>query len=224
LHAVAALRRARSDDPALAERTLRIKRFQHERFRRSYADLLARPDLRTAATFFLDELYGPRDFSARDAQFERIVPALVRMLPAEIMGTVRQLSELHALSERLDHRMSKCFGDGVEVDRWTYRAAWQATGEPAARRTQIDLMMAIGQALSRYTRSPWLRSVLRMMRGPAGLAGLAALQQFLERGFDTFRGLPDPQGFLDTIARREAAIADWLFEEPESVPEPPGFK
>lgn len=224
LQAVAALRRARDADPALAARTLAIKRFQHERFRRSYADLLSRPDLQAAATFFLEELYGPHDFSARDAQFERIVPALVRIFPPEIVGTVRQLSELHALSERLDHVMSGQIGGTQEVDDATYRAAWRATGEPAARQAQIDLMMAVGRGLVRYTRNPLLRTALRMMRRPAEIAGLAALQQFLERGFDTFRRMPRPQEFLDTIARRETEIARWLDSEAAGAAPPPGFE
>lgn len=224
LRAVAALRRARDADPALAARTLAIKWFQHERFRRSYAELLARPDLHAAATFFLEELYGPHDFSARDAQFERIVPALVRLFPPEIVGTVRQLAELHALSERLDHVMAGKLGGSLEVDGATYRAAWRATGEPAARQAQIDLMMAVGRGLVRYTRNPLLRTTLRMMRGPAEIAGLAVLQQFLERGFDTFRRMPKPQEFLDTIARRESDIARWLFEESPTTPAPPGLE
>lgn len=223
LQAVAALRRAREGDPALTARTLAIKRFQHERFRRSYADLLSRPDLQAAATFFLEELYGPHDFSARDAQFERIVPALIRLFPPEIIGTVRKLSELHALSERLDHVMSGYLGAPIEMNASSYRAAWRATGEAAARQHQIDLMMDVGRGLVRYTRNPLLRAALRMMRGPAEVAGLAALQQFLERGFETFRRMPNPQDFLDTIARREAEIARWLFQESAAEPAPPGF-
>ncbi len=222
LQQVAALRQAREADPALALRTLAVKRFQHDRFQRSYADLLARPDLRAAAVFFLEELYGPHDFSARDAQFSRIVPALVRLFPAEIVGTVRQLAELHALSERLDSAMAVRLGE-EPIDTGIYRRLWQSTGEPPARQAQIDLMLAVGRGLVRYTRNPVLRTALRMMRGPAELAGLAALQQFLERGFDTFRGMADPQRFLQTIADREALIARWLFEEPAAEPRPPGF-
>lgn len=223
LETVAALRQERERDAGLAARVLALKRYQHERFRRSYADLLARPDLRAAAGFFLDELYGPHDFSARDAQFGRIVPALVRLFPAEIVGTVRQLSELHALSERLDSAMVRPMTD-TPLDVPTYRQLWQSTGEAASRQLQIDLMLAVGQGLVRYTRNPLLRTALRMMRGPAELAGLAALQQFLERGFDTFRGMRDPQGFLRTIAEREASIARWLFAEPVAEPAPPGLE
>lgn len=222
LDSVGALRRSRESDPGLTARTSAIKRFQHDRFRRSYADLLARADLRVAATFFLEELYGPHDFSARDAQFGRIVPALVRLFPAEIVATVRQLSELHALSERLDSAMAAEW-EGETLDAERYRRLWQMTGEAAARQRQIDLMLAVGRGLVRYTRNPVLRAALRMMRGPAELAGLAALQQFLERGFETFRGMSDPQHFLATIAERETEIARWLFDPVPGRPAPPGF-
>lgn len=222
LQQVASLRREREIDAGLAAGTLAVKRFQHERFRLSYADLLARPDRRAAATFFLEELYGPHDFSARDAQFERIVPALVRLFPTEVVHTVRQLAELHALSERLDSAMAGRLRDAT-LDKDLYRGLWQQTGEPAARQRQIDLMLAVGRGLVRYTRNPVLRTALRMMRGPAELAGLAALQQFLERGFDTFRGMSDAQDFLQTIASREATIAAWLFAEHATEPGPPGF-
>lgn len=43
------------------------------------------------------------------------------------------------------------------------------------------------------------------MRAPARAAGLDALHGFLERGFDTFAALREPQTFLDTLATRERA-------------------
>ncbi len=69
-----------------------------------------------------------------------------------------------------------------------------------------------------------LRSSLRLMRGPARIAGLGKLQEFLERGFDTFHSLGDPAGFLATITTRERRIVDWLFEEPVTLPRPEGFE
>jgi hypothetical protein len=218
LRSVASLRQQRLADPALAVRTVAVKEFQDQRFRRTYSDLLAQPAYRPAAIFFLEELYGPHDFSARDAQFERIVPALVRLFPPEIVGTVRQLAELHALSERLDDIMARQFADAPLAPDM-YRSAWQATGEPSARRQQIDLMLAVGRSLVRYTRNPLLRAALRVMRGPAELAGLSALQQFLERGFETFRSMPDAPRFLSIVAERESALVDWLFGKlPEDSP------
>ena len=66
-------------DPALAGRVQALKAYQARRFEATYGDLLAHPRYQGAARFFLEELYGPQEFAARDAQFSRIVPALVRL-------------------------------------------------------------------------------------------------------------------------------------------------
>jgi hypothetical protein len=92
-------------------------------------------------------------------------------------------------------------------------------GEPALRERQIVLMLGVGGALVGYTRSRWLRHSLRLMRAPARAAGLDALHGFLERGFDTFAALREPQAFLDTLATRERALAALLFTRPVPPPE-----
>lgn len=210
LRQVAAERTLRVAVPDLAAGVAAVKAFQHERFTRSYADLLSDPRYAGAARFFLDDLYGPADFSARDAQFARIVPALVRLFPREIVETVAELAELHALSERLDTAMAQADGAaGADADR--YAVAWRAVGQPAARERQIALMVSVGGALDRFTRNLLLRQSLRVMRRPAQAAGLGSLQQFLERGFDTFRAMRGADAFLALIATRERALAQALF-------------
>lgn len=210
LETVAAERRGRLADPALESRVREIKRYQHARFERSYADLLAQPRYARAARFFLDDLYGPHDFTQRDDQFARIVPALVRLFPQEIVATVRALGELHALSETLDTAMARATPTET-VDARGYAAAWRETGSAGSRERQIVLMTEVGSALDRYTRNPLLRHSLRLMRGPARAAGLSALQDFLEKGFDTFREMRGAAEFLATVSQRERALAAALF-------------
>jgi hypothetical protein len=217
LQVVAAERRRRQGDGALDERVHAVKRFQHQRFQSTYADLLAQPRYASATRFFLNDLYGPRDFTERDSQFARIVPALVRLFPQPIVQTVRALSELHALSETLDTRMAVLLPAG-SLDMPAYARAWQASSAPEEREHQISLMLNVGQALERYTRNPLLSHSLRLMRGPARAAGLAALQQFLETGFDTFRGMKGASEFLSVIASRERALAAQLFEVDTRLP------
>lgn len=212
LHAVDHERKRRAEDRSLSERVDAVKTFQHARFQRTYADLLAQPTYEAAARFFLDELYGPRDFSLRDKQFARVVPALARLFPAEIVRTVRSLGELHAVSERLDTEMALQIPAGV-IDETVYRRAWQSAGSSQTREHQIDLTLDIGQSLSRFTRNPVLRHSLRLMRSPARVAGLGELQKFLERGFDTFREMPDPSYFLDQVSTRERSLAKQLYSE-----------
>jgi hypothetical protein len=180
-----------------------IKAYQHKRFAAS-----ARHG--PAARFFLEELYGPDDFTQRDAQFARVVPALVRLFPDEIVRTVQTLTSLHALSEALDSEMGALLASEA-VDSSAYIAAWQGTGRPADRERQIALMLSVGEALDRLTRKPLVRATLAMMRGPARAAGLGELQRLLEAGFDTFRAMRGAQEFLATIGKRERSLCTALF-------------
>lgn len=211
LQAVARERARRATDPALERLVREVKRYQHARFAHTYRDILAQPRYMRAARFFLDDLYGPHDFTERDAQFVRIVPALVRLFPAEIVGTVEQLAELHALSEQMDTLMGAALARTETLDAAAYVRGWQAAGRPDTRERQVQLMLGVGHALDRLTRNPLLRHSLRLMRGPARAAGLAALQSFLETGFDTFREMHGAADFLSTIAQRERALSDALF-------------
>lgn len=217
LQQVEAERRARTAEPAWAARVVALKAYQRDRFARSHADLLANARYAAAARFFLDDLYGPQDFAERDAQFARIVPALVRLFPEEVVTTVDALAELHGLSESLDSEMARALPGGA-IDALAYRRAWQATGRPDDRVRQIDLVLRLGRQLEHYTRNRLLRHSLRLMRGPARAAGLASLQAFLERGFDTFGEMSRAPGgadeFLGLIECRERALMRALFDTP----------
>ncbi|MFG6467659.1 FFLEELY motif protein [Roseateles sp. BYS87W] len=210
LRAVDAERARRTADASLDARVQALKTWQQRRFADTYADLLAHPRYEAATQFFLQELYGPQDYRQRDAQFARVIPTLTRLFPDEVVDTVAKLARLHALSERLDTCMAEHLPSPA-VDTAAYGAAWRACGEPASRQQQIDLTLAVGQALDRLTRKPLLRQSLRLMRGPAQMAGLGALQHFLETGFDTFRAMRGANEFLETVRQREDALARALF-------------
>jgi len=210
LRTVDAERRRRTASPDLAARVNALKAYQQRRFSHSYADLLSTSRYGPAARFFLDELYGPHDFSQRDAQFTRVVPALVRLFPEEIVRTVGTLAELHALSEVLDGIAAMHIAQD-HVDAPAYIRAWQAAGQAADRERQVVLTLSVGESLDRLTRNPLIRHSLRMMRGPARAAGLGELQQFLETGFDTFKAMRGAREFLATIGARERALVRALF-------------
>ncbi len=211
LESVATERALRDAEHSLAERVAEVKRFQHQRFSVTYADLLVSPRYAPAAQFFLDDLYGPGDFTQRDKQFERVVPALVRLFPIDIVITVSRLAQLHALSESFDTAMGRLVTNRF-LDWASYARAWRTVGRVADRERQIALTLEVGSALDRFTKNPLLRGSLRMMRGPAQAAGLGSLQDFLESGFDAFRGMRGAEHFLSTVASRERELAAKLFD------------
>lgn len=210
LRVVEGERHRRAGDPGLARRIGSVKAFQQRRFAHTYADLLDSTRYGPAARFFLEELYGPDDFSRRDAQFARVVPSMVKLFPREIVETVGILASLHALSETLDTVMASHLDDPV-VTPQAYVRAWQATGRSSDRQQQITLTLNVASRLDELTRKPLLRNTLRLMRGPARAAGLGELQQFLEAGFDTFRAMKGAGEFMDTVQAREQSLASSLF-------------
>ncbi len=215
LQTVEQLRASQQADPAQAARVRALKTYQALRFSATYADLLASARYGPAARFFLDELYGPQEFAQRDAQFARVVPALVRLFPHDLVGTVEKLGELHALSETLDdstaRHLTTPLSGPPRIRPQAYVRAWQATGREPARALQIELTLGIGQAMDGYTRKPLMRSSLRLMRSPAKAAGLGDLQRFLEAGFDAFGHMKGAKEFLEPIAERERALVAALF-------------
>lgn len=211
---VDAQRTLRARDRELDRQVRAVKAYQQRRFATTYRDLLEHRRYGPAARFFLDELYGPEDFSSRDRQFARVVPSLGRLLPAELVSVVESLGELHALSEQLDTRMAQASVGSAPFDRDAYCRAWRTTDGRAERSRQLALTLHIGRALERHTSSAVLRHSLRLMRGPAKAAGLAELQTFLERGFTAFAEMKGAAEFLALVEHRESTLIERLFADP----------
>lgn len=209
--------------PLAARHRLRLRAWQAARLARTHADLLASPRYGQAAQFFLSDLYGPKDFSSRDEEVERILPLLITMLPASALQTVALAVELDALTEELDSAMvaELCRAGLIEqVDDKAYAAAYRAVGARPERERQIVLIRQTGEALDELARKPLLSGLLRLMRRPAQLAGLADLHEFLDRGFRAFRGMGSAGEFLDSIEDKEKILLSKLFanaDEPFAV-------
>ena len=75
------LRELRGPGSAVPPRLQELKAWQSQRLQRTYADFSAQPRYRAATSFFIDDLYGAKDFSSRDQAMLRILPVMTRMLP-----------------------------------------------------------------------------------------------------------------------------------------------
>jgi hypothetical protein len=117
------------------------------------------------------------------------------------------------LSERFDAAMVGVLGSALDLtlSESAYAAAYCEVGDRAGRLQQIRLVGETGEALDALARKSFVRGALKMMHGPAHLAGLGELHAFLERGFEAFKSMRDASEFLETIVARERAIAIALF-------------
>ncbi len=204
------LKHLRGEGGIAPERLHELKAWQASRLRRTYADLSEQPRYRAATAFFLEDLYGPKDFSGRDEAMLKIVPVMSRVLPAAGVETASAAIELESLSEELDHRVARALEDGP-IDGASYGRAYREGSTRRERERQIDLLEAVGERLDALVRRPLVHRTLRLMRRPAHLAGLADLQDFLERGFEAFRAMHGADAFLAAVRHRETVILNDLF-------------
>ena len=209
LSRVQRLHAERTENPILAGSLERVASWQARRLRMTYGDLGADVRYALAIAFFQNDLYGPGDFSRRDADLARVVPMMVKVLPDKVIATVALAMELSALSQELDRvllaRLPRADGHFNVLE---YCKAYRRAGNFPLRRRQIKLIVDIGTALDQQVGKPLTRTALAMMRQPARLAGLSGLQDFLERGFTAFRAMHGADEFLRTIETRETKIME----------------
>ncbi|TFW02413.1 hypothetical protein E4K72_13560 [Oxalobacteraceae bacterium OM1] len=209
LAAARMLRDAATRDPGISAARVVLRRYQSGRMAHTHQDFLSAAATRAAAQFFLEDVYGAGDLSQRDADLERIVPVMERLLPGAALATVADALALDALSERLDGVMAGRLG--VRFDEREYLAVYPKVTARIDRDRQLDLVAALGDSLCKLVRVPLLGATLTAMRKPAKLAGLGELQDFLERGFSAFKTMPDPAYFVRTVVARERRILEAIF-------------
>lgn len=194
-----------------------LQRWQAQRLERSFEDFLRHPGTAPAARFFLDDLYGDHDVTARDRDVERVLPLMRKLLPPHLIETAADAIELAWLSHALDMRMAQALEHLAprtrKLDAALYARAYREVGKPRLRDHQIELILRVGATLDEAVHKPWIPRLLRASRLPARLAGLGELQGFLERGFAAFKALQGADSFLAEIARRERETSRRLWQQ-----------
>lgn len=192
-----------------------LRRWQAGRLRTSFERFLHDPSQRPAAEFFLQDVYGDRDFARRDADIARVLPMMQRLLPASLLRTVAGSIELGTLTHALDLDVAQTLQTLAprrrRLDEALYAEAYRRAGDEARREHQIDLIEVVGHGLASGLRRPGISALLKLSRGPAAAAGLSELQGFLERGFAAFSALTDVGDFIGDIVSHERALSARLF-------------
>jgi len=204
-------RRSTADDAGLAACVRALAAFQSRRLAATYDDLRRDPRHRAAVDFFLTDLYGPQDLTARDEQVLRALDKLRRFLPGAALDALTRAFELHVLTIELDLDTAAALAPGRPPDMEAYAAAYRAAGRAADRERQIRLIGEIGELLDALARRPEVGLAIRLAHGPAHAAGYGQLQDFLERGHESFRRLGGAGDFLAAIDARERALMTRLF-------------
>src|SRR6478735_5624584 len=177
-----------------------LRQWQSKRLAESFADFLADPKMRPAAEFFLSDLYGDKDFSARDRDAARILPLMSRLLPDTLLRAATEAIELAVVSHVLDLRVAAALARRSKplapITTADYARAYRAGRYRLLRRHQIALVLKVGHALDLAVQKHGVYKLLRAS---------------LERGFTAFDALGGADHFLSAVSSRELAVSERLF-------------
>lgn len=189
--------------------------WQARRLAATYRDFGAQPRYALAVEYFLQDLYGPRDFAQRDADLEKVLPIMSRTLPAAALDALGSALELQALTQELDAVMLDMLCGKLDMtDTLTpgmWCEAYRLTGRRAQRERQLFLIERAGLQLDEVVARPLIYTLVILARGPARAAGFGDLQSLVERGFKAFRDMRGAAEFIAAVVARETAIIEQLF-------------
>ncbi|SFZ73889.1 FFLEELY motif protein [Chitinimonas taiwanensis] len=191
-----------------------LAEWQTRRLSETYADLAASERYGQATRFFLSDIYGPTDFSRRDQDGERVAAKMRSLLPQRAMRAIQNALYLNRLTQGLDAALAEMLFEqmGVaQIDADSYAEAYRRCDNYAARCEQIALVHALGCELDVVVQKSFVQLALRLAHGPAHLAGLGELQDFLERGVAAFLQMHGADYFLDTVRERETRLLDRIY-------------
>lgn len=170
-----------------------------------YSEFQKEPDTAAAVEFVISDLIGT-GIIARDADLARVIPIMVRLLPAKALQTLASAMELNAraLTINLDicRRLYETRDVQTGISERDYCAAFRNSTSFDECRELIKLVVDLGHSLKRMVRSSALGMTLRAMHVPAHAAGFGAMQDFLETGYSTFHAIEDTDYFLNRFAAR----------------------
>lgn len=196
----------------LSPQMARLREFQCERIAQTYRDFAAQPQYAPVMQFFLEDLYGARDYTQRDYDAARVHNFLKKFVPAEMLKLVTDAIELTQLSHTLDEKLLWVLIQELDFRETLtpelYAEAYRRCDNADERERQIELLVGVMHDAATVAHFPLTGVGLRMAKGPMHAAGWHEMYAFLERGQQAFSKVKKPEKFLEAIQERETEIMD----------------
>jgi hypothetical protein len=187
-----------------------LQTWQTDRLLTTHDDLWNSKRFKPVMQFFVDELYGPKDFSQRDIELQLAVPKMARIIPNKGLKSLNTALRLNCLSLELDIALVQRLGSDT-INRSSYFDCYRQSSNQPQREEQIQLLENLSLDLPKVVKVPGISVILILSRKPAKIAGIESLQTFLEKGFNSFKKIGNVHDFIDPVISREREMMRALF-------------
>ena len=212
-----ALHRQYLDDESMRENYDRFANWQLDYLLPFLADLHTQPGYSAAIDFVMSDLAGI-GISNRDHDLERAQRPITTLLPTGALKTLAAATEANARVLKINLAICRSLLVDDDLPRaitvYDYCIACREASSLEECIELVHLITGLGKTLKSLIRMPVLGLTLRGTRAAAHAAGFGALQEFLEKGYYTFRQIPDIDHFLSEIESRMTGIFVRIYTEP----------
>ena len=205
------------DDPVLIEDYEYFTNWQLQHLLPFFRDLYEQEGYAEAIKFTMSDLAGV-GISNRDRDLERAAPAITRMLPLRALETLAAAADANARVLKINIAICNALRVGeklpnpiTEVD---YCIACREASDLNDLTELVHIVCGLGRSLKSLVEVPLIGMTLAAMRMPARAAGFAALHDFLETGYLTFRKIPDIDHFIGEIESRMINVFALIYTYP----------
>lgn len=199
--------------PSRHEYTIVLQSFQSARLRRDHAPLAKEPQYQLLGQFFFEELYGARDFRARDEQAQRL-HQFISLAPGLTAHDIDQVLQLLDLTRQLDDSVVEQLirlDSPLDFDEATYEYAYRLADNYDERMLQLNLVRSALYNVHRLGRRPLLGIALQSSQRLAKTVGMGELHRFLRIGYRAIQQVRDMRRFVETIYQFEYARLNRIY-------------
>jgi len=182
-----------------------LQEFQALRLERDYSHLAQQRQYSALADFFFNEMYGPKDFAARDTQARRL-HQFIHLAPGLSMRDIEVTLDLLDLTVQLDHELAKVLARmnaPIPFDEAIYEEAYFRADSYQPRVRQVELIGESLRRVHRLTQIPLLGTALNNTKMLAKMMGMGELHRFLRKGYAALVVVDTLEPFLHEVSTRE---------------------
>lgn len=201
-------------DPQQYRNYDRFTKWQLDYLLAFFDELRNKPGYSDALNFVVSELAGV-GVSKRDRQLARAAPAVTTLMPLGPLQTLARAANLNARTLEINLgicRQLQTDGKLPEIiSESDYFAACRRASNYDECMEFLHIAIDLGRALGPTVQHRLIGMTLKAMNVPAHATGFGDLQAFFEKGYATFRNIPDLDYFLAETEARMTTVFQRIY-------------
>ena len=200
-------------NPTLKQKLNDVQDWQRKRLCQSHHAFFTQKNHQLMADYFVNRLYGGKEFDEIAVQIERLVKhahKVEKLIPETAIKTGTHGIELAILAVELDEHVAEklleTYPGDTPLNNEMMRLTYLAVGQKDDRLKQLKMADEFGYNLDHYLRSFIVQTAFKMAKPVAYKHRFNVMYDFMHDGFVAMKPLKSAQKFVETFTQKERQV------------------